>query len=92
MNEADAYIHNFRRVGRELYESAAERERLRKVAEQAKQAEREERARLQKERARLQEEWRRLVFECKRATDAGDKKGARTLLRKADRIRAQLEH
>jgi hypothetical protein len=34
---------------------------------------------------------RRLVIECKQAKDACDDERARTLLREADRIRAQLE-
>jgi hypothetical protein len=39
----------------------------------------------------LERELYRLVLDCKRATDAGDTKRARTLLREADRISAQLE-
>lgn len=42
-------------------------------------------------RQRMRAELGRLVIECKQAADAGDPKRARTLLREADRIRAQLE-
>lgn len=40
---------------------------------------------------RLEQDLHRLVTKCKRAADAGDEERARTLLRQADRIRAELE-
>lgn len=42
-------------------------------------------------RQQLQRDLRRLVIEYKQASDAGDAKRARTLLREAERVRAQLE-
>lgn len=39
----------------------------------------------------MRAELRRLVIECKQASDAGDRKRARTLLREAERVRAHLE-
>lgn len=42
-------------------------------------------------RQRMGAELRRLVIECKQASDAGDLKRAKALLREADRIRAKLE-
>lgn len=42
-------------------------------------------------RQKMGVELRRLVGECKQASDAGDLKRAKALLREADRIRAKLE-
>ena len=42
-------------------------------------------------RQRLRQELRRLVIECKTATDTGDTRRARKLLREADRVRAEIE-